>query len=330
MRKRTAPFVQIKSETVNNPEVSLRAIGLLAWLLDKPGGWDVRSEAIAKKTKEGREAIRTALHELGAVGHYRIERRRMLNGKFEMGTAVSYDPDPEWAAQYAEYETKPVTMFEQPDGSFKVKRKDGTLTDDGFEGDVSAGQTEDGFLDSGLPGAGDPGSGDPASGDPQDGELGAFVRTHTEDNETDSDRSHSSLSAEVQQPLIDVPAATDGASETRTIGTPEPVETPGDAVAEWWWDSLDPKPMKTGKARPFIAVRNVCRAAREAGWTDRQVADALVGIAKAMPTMAEVDQTLRAIRDGQFTPRYAARRDNVHQMPSAHPDVAKRQAALGG
>src|SRR5690606_33856444 len=138
---------------------------------------------------EGREAIRTALHELGRHGYYRLERRKLLDGTFEMGTAISEEPVPEWAAEYAEFEGKAVTVIEQEDGSFKVRRKDGSLVDDGFgvpdrkqspppaekvpseekdqsssSTDKTAGRTGDGFL----------GAGSPDSGSPDSGSLGAI------------------------------------------------------------------------------------------------------------------------------------------------------------
>lgn len=337
MRKRQTPFVQIDSKSVNNEDLSLRSIGLLAWLLDKPEGWDVRSEAIAKKTKEGRGAIRTALHELAAVGHYRIERRRLLNGKFEMGTAVSYYPDPEWAAQYAEFDGKPVTMIEQPDGSFKVKHKDGTLADDGFqddliapadgpESDVSAGQTEDRFSVAGFPDAGEPASGDPESGEPASGRPSPINRTQTEDTHTETDTSTSDVSAAgSDQPALD--GMPDGASSTPTIG--KPGEHLGDPVARWWWEQLDPKPITTSKnERPFLHIQRICRGAIDLGWSQKQIHDALLAIGKPKPTGTELDQRLRQIRDG-VVPFRRNTGPAVHREAEDSPGAIRRRQKFG-
>jgi hypothetical protein len=332
MRKRQTPFVQIDSKSVNNPELSLRAIGLLAWILDKPDGWDVRSEAIAKKVKEGREAIRTALHELGAVGHYRIERRRLLTGKFEMGTAVAYEPDPEWAAQYAEYDGKPVTMIQQPDGSFKVKHKDGSLADDGFQGDVSAGQTEDGFLGAGLPGAGDPASGDPDSGDPASGPPSPINRTHTEDTHTETDSSTSDESAPGDQPVLD--GMPDGASSTPTIGQQAA------ALATAWFDHYQSHygPVTArGKARPYVVLRDqVVLPALEAGYDENEIKHALAGhgtggVPDPVPDVKQFQRALIKVRNNITEHRRGSGSSaTVHRLPDSDPASVRLQQRFGG
>ncbi|WP_433542106.1 hypothetical protein ACQP10_38110 (plasmid) [Streptosporangium sandarakinum] len=192
LRKRQSRFVQIPSSTIRDKRLSFRARGILAYLLDMPDDWDVRSEVIAADGKEGREAVRTALRELGVQGYYRLERRQLRDGTWEMGTAVSEEPVPDWAAQWAEAGGGAVTVIEQKDGTFKVQRKDGRLTGDGFDkpapptpatiddiDDESAGDTEDRFPGPGFPGAGFPDVGSPDSGFP-----GVFNKTETHDRDT--------------------------------------------------------------------------------------------------------------------------------------------------
>lgn len=334
MRKRTAPFVQVSSKTVNNPDLSLRSIGLLAWLLDKPSGWDVRSEAIAKKTKEGRDAIRKALHELGAVGHYRIERRHMLTGQFEMGTALSYDPDPDWAAQYAEYDGKPVPMVEQSDGSFKVKRRDGSLTDDGFAGDVSAGHTEDGLSVPGEPGAGFPAPGDAASGDPTFGGVGPITRSNNEENETETESSTSDDSAPGGQPmLIAVESATGGASSTRATGSDEQQAADAARIADDWWKYFTEHhgPItKRGKSSPFLGLRdNVIRPALAAGYTETDIKRALLrtgdrDVPDPVPNVQQFQRALSAARNN-VPVNGTSRANNVHQLA---PDSADHETLV--
>jgi hypothetical protein len=335
MRKRHTPFVQIDSKSVNNPDLSLRSIGLLAWLLDKPEGWDVRSEAITKKTKEGRAAIRTALHELAAVGHYRIERRRLRNGKFEMGTAVSYYPDPDWAAQYAEFDGKPVTMIEQQDGSFKVKHKDGTLADDGFEEDVFAGQTEDQKPDSGFPVAGEPDFGEPDSEDPESGRPSAINRTHTEDRETEPTSSTSDeVAPDSEQPtLISV---TGGASSTRATDGQQPEVPTAETIAKGWWDYYQAnygQITRVGTGSPFVALRDkIIQPALDGDWTPDEIKWALMrpatgdGIPDAVPDKQRFQRALAAVRKGAPAPGQQRAASNVHHMPVNDPD---RQARAG-
>jgi hypothetical protein len=183
LRVRRRQYVNVPAATVNDPRLSFKALGLLVWALNKPPGWDLRSAAIAaERSQDGKSAVQSAFRELGTLGYYRIERRRLRNGRFSMGTAISEEPVPEWAQQYAEY-GGPVPVIQQPHGSFLVQRKDGSLEPDGFEGldpagepplrggnpapsqggDVSAGQTGNRFSGSGEAGSGESGAGKPGA-----------------------------------------------------------------------------------------------------------------------------------------------------------------------
>lgn len=130
------PFVIVFRKTVRNVQLSYRALGLLTFLTDQAEGWVVRSDQLSKgEGREGREAVRTALRELAAAGHYRLERRKKLNGKWVMGTAISKRPVQQWIWDHQIFsaESRPdVPMIQQPDGSYRVQYPDGTLGDDGF------------------------------------------------------------------------------------------------------------------------------------------------------------------------------------------------------
>jgi hypothetical protein len=329
LRKRTTPFVQVPSSTIQDSRLSFRARGILAYLLDKPDGWDVRSAAVAADGREGREAVRSALHELAEHGYYRIERRQLRTGKFAMGTAISESPIPEWAEQYAEFEGKPVLVIEQTDGTYKVRHADGSLTTDGFEDHVSAGQTEDGFSGAGLPGPGEPGFGEPGPGNPNDGFLGAPNRQGTEDRHTDSDDSHGSSSA-------DESTDSDGASPTRTIGTDEPGQRPDvDRLCEHLADRVE----ANGSKRPAVTVkwRQAARLLLDRdGRTEDQVRKCIDWCqdhefwrsnVMSMPTLRErYDQLrLQAQREGP-----GRQPNNVHRMPVDHPDRARLASVMDG
>lgn len=161
-RIQNTPFVMVPSTTITDKRLSFKARGILAYLLDKPDGWDVRAESIARDSdKDGREAVQSGLRELAAAGYYRLERRRMRDGTFTMGTAVSAVPVPEWVTDYADSDGKPVTVVEQADGTF-----------DG----IPAGQTGNGFSGSGSPVAGSAGAGQPR---PIDIQTNTDVHTQT-------------------------------------------------------------------------------------------------------------------------------------------------------
>ncbi|MGY4935961.1 hypothetical protein ACWD7T_33695, partial [Streptomyces sp. 900116325] len=130
-------YVNVESKTVRDTRLSFRALGLLIYLLDQKEGWQVRSDQLSKgEGREGRGAVRTALRELAANGYYRLERRRLRNGKCVMGTAVSEYPVEQWIKDNEIFSTASdpaVPVVEQEDGTFLVEYPDGSLGSDGFE-----------------------------------------------------------------------------------------------------------------------------------------------------------------------------------------------------
>ncbi|GHG80113.1 hypothetical protein [Streptomyces griseocarneus] len=133
-------FVAVESATARDIRISYRALGLLTYCLDQHDSWNVRSEQLARgEGREGRDAVRKALHELAAHGYYRLERRRFLDGKTAMGAAVSAYPVEQWAKDYITFGHKlDVPVVEQEDGSFRVRYPDNSLGSDGFASDPDA------------------------------------------------------------------------------------------------------------------------------------------------------------------------------------------------
>jgi hypothetical protein len=196
LRKRKRPFVQVDRITVRDTHISFRALGVLTWILDRPEGWRFKADNMAtlgrhdgpldakgKKTylsadrgpyeREGRDAIRVALRELGAAGYYRLERRRMLDGTMSMGAAISEDPVEAWADQWKLFGTRGVPVVQQADGTFLVRYPDGSLLPDDFPppedlGEFSQVKPETGFQ-SPAPGTENPAPGKPGPGQPATG-----------------------------------------------------------------------------------------------------------------------------------------------------------------
>lgn len=196
LRKRRRPDPSLPRATVRDTGISFRSLGILLWIMDKPDGWSIRADQMAKDGKlpsgknaagrehrrEGREAIRTALlDDLAEGGYYRLERRRMRDGSIKMGTAASEDAVESWALQRALFGRNAVPMVEQLDGTFLVQYPDGTLGPDDCDppelvptdsdhDDETAGHTGDGFLDTGdvdpAGGAGLPAPRNPAPAEP--------------------------------------------------------------------------------------------------------------------------------------------------------------------
>lgn len=64
----------IPNDLLNNPEVSLRAKGLFAFIQSKPDGWEFSADRISNQTKEGLQAVISALKELEKSGYLLRER----------------------------------------------------------------------------------------------------------------------------------------------------------------------------------------------------------------------------------------------------------------
>ena len=91
----------IPNELLNNPEVSLRAKGLFAFLQSKPENWKFSVERIASQLKEGKQAIRKALQALEKAGYlkrvltYDDENKRLTGYDYILyGNPVRLDTSP--------------------------------------------------------------------------------------------------------------------------------------------------------------------------------------------------------------------------------------------
>ncbi len=88
---RRTPFTQVPNELLLNPNLSLKAKGLLALMLSRPNGWVFRRNWITKQSKDGRDATSAALRELEAHGYLTYVQHHAPDGRF-MGRKYSvYD-----------------------------------------------------------------------------------------------------------------------------------------------------------------------------------------------------------------------------------------------
>lgn len=113
--KRPRGFTQIDNRTLRDDRLSLKARGLLAYLLSQPSFYTVRSEDLAGITpKEGRDAIRAALAELEAAGYVRRIRTRNDAGRWSTETHVFERPED------ASAPTSWVYYVRREDGAIKI------------------------------------------------------------------------------------------------------------------------------------------------------------------------------------------------------------------
>lgn len=100
-------WTSVSNEAIEDASVSFRARGLLVWLLSKPDGWQVKSEVIASSGIEGRDAIRTALTELEAVGYIRRERTQDDQGRWVNSCSIYESPKTDFQAPVS-----PASVFQ--------------------------------------------------------------------------------------------------------------------------------------------------------------------------------------------------------------------------
>ncbi|GAB6898555.1 helix-turn-helix domain-containing protein [Kineosporia succinea] len=84
-------FLIISNAVVRDENLSYRARGVLIDLLSRPDNWTTNADAIARRGKEGRDAIRTVLIELETAGYLVRQRIRKPDGTFAHGDDLIYD-----------------------------------------------------------------------------------------------------------------------------------------------------------------------------------------------------------------------------------------------
>ncbi|MFF8696271.1 hypothetical protein ACF08W_29070 [Streptomyces sp. NPDC015144] len=268
------------STTARDDDISFRALGLLTYILDQKDGWQVRSDQLSRgEGREGRGAVRTALGELAQRGYYRLERRHFLNGKCAMGTAVSESPVKQWVEDHKTFSTKKdpsVPVHEQEDGSFLVKYPDGTFGSDGFEPDP---------LDDQEP---------PAGPEPEDDEEApADAEEPPAAPEKPAARPRRTRRTSAQKAADDKEKA---AEKKRKNEEKAALDAAAEAVAKWWWEDAEKHLGKyVGKTNGFVAMRGMVKKALEAGYTQRQCADALRHARKHLPSAQQWQTALGVV-----------------------------------
>jgi hypothetical protein len=66
------PFVMIDRRPIENPVLSWKAKGLLAYLLSRPDDWVVQFRDLVKRSSDGAHTVREAMKELRKSGHVRL------------------------------------------------------------------------------------------------------------------------------------------------------------------------------------------------------------------------------------------------------------------
>jgi hypothetical protein len=91
IEKRADPYARIDNKTINDRRLSLKARGLLVYLLSKPPRWHVVFEVLVSEFPDGRYAIRTALNELQKYGYAKLVRPRNDRGRITGSVWMIYE-----------------------------------------------------------------------------------------------------------------------------------------------------------------------------------------------------------------------------------------------
>ena len=92
-KESAARFVVIDNVVVQDPRLSFRARGVLAYVLSKPTTWEHSAESLAAASTEGVEAIRSALRELERFGFAEFRKLRIEGGRFKSVRLFREAPD---------------------------------------------------------------------------------------------------------------------------------------------------------------------------------------------------------------------------------------------
>src|SRR5262245_8499865 len=91
--RRQNPYSQIDRAAINDPQLSLQATGLLAWVLAKPDDWRIDARQISTVKADGYKSVAAALRELRQAGYITRERVRDAGGRFIWETTVHETPN---------------------------------------------------------------------------------------------------------------------------------------------------------------------------------------------------------------------------------------------
>jgi len=112
VNKKDQPYVLVSKELINDKSLSLKAKGIMVYLLSKPDGWHVRIGDLINQNTDGEKAVRSGVKELKEAGY--------------MVPVIERDPETQRVLKY-DYEVreKPLAGNGKVDKPLAGKRKVG-------------------------------------------------------------------------------------------------------------------------------------------------------------------------------------------------------------
>lgn len=118
VKKRSGNFVVIDKGFLENESLSLKAKGLLAYLLSKPDDWIATVGDVVNHCRDGRDAVYTGLKELEKAGYYSKRAIRDDNGRITRWEATIYEYPELRKEEDAENPHPDFPEVESPDPDF--------------------------------------------------------------------------------------------------------------------------------------------------------------------------------------------------------------------
>lgn len=85
-------FFVMRRLAIEDERLSLKAKGLLAYLLSKPPGWQVSTSQLAAMGPDGKDAVGAAMKELVMCGYSAMVEKRRMGGTYGYDYIITDDP----------------------------------------------------------------------------------------------------------------------------------------------------------------------------------------------------------------------------------------------
>jgi hypothetical protein len=93
IRRQRSTWTTVDNRIITDRRLSMKALGLLVYMLSKPDNWEFSQESLGQWFSEGREAMRTVMKNLADAGYIKREIVRAPGGQLRTITIVSEEPD---------------------------------------------------------------------------------------------------------------------------------------------------------------------------------------------------------------------------------------------
>lgn len=84
--EKTKNYTVMSNHHLKNPKLSLKAKGLLSYMLSNPDDWNYSLQGLTGQSRDGIDSVRTAVRELEANGYLRRVKIRDAHGRI-----IDYD-----------------------------------------------------------------------------------------------------------------------------------------------------------------------------------------------------------------------------------------------